>query len=181
MVRGQGKTEGYYERIIPIRSKARSAMMRSAGPNSAGDLGNLAQGRIEQVGIVQRILSHAIQVFTARGDSNDVSPERRRLASPFLNRLDEIVDADFFGDLQDEFEHDDRSERDRVRNAWLMNGKDGVVDHARNILNDALDSLPCPAIHRYKAREAAEGLFEGRIRGGSGLAFLFDNTEVSNA
>ena len=82
--------------------------------------------------------------------------------------------------MQDEFERDDQGERDRERNRWLMNGNDGVVDHARRILNDATDSLPCPAIYRYKAREAATGLFEGRLRGSSGLPFLFDPNSISN-
>ena len=181
MVRGQGKTEGYYERIIPIRSKKTlRGMMRRPGSGSTADLGNLAQERINQVGIVQGILRHAIATFLARGESRDTSPEQRALANPWANKLDEIVDADFFDALQDEFERDDRAERERVRNEWLMNGKDGVVDHARNILNDATDSLPCPAIHRYKAREASIGLFEGRMRGSSGIPALFTEQGGNN-
>ena len=182
MVRGQGKTEGYYERVIPIRSKkALRGMMRRPGSDSTEDLGNLAQERIGEVGKVQGILRHAIATFLARGESRETSPEQRALANPWANRLDEIVDADFFDALQAEFEHSDRAERERVRNEWLMNGKDGVVDHARGILNDAVDSLPCPAVHRYRARENAEGLFEGRLRGSGGLPFLFDDNRESNA
>ena len=178
MVRGQGKTEGYYERTIPIRSKTRNAMLRRTGNNSAEDLGNLAQKRIDRVGTIQRILSHAIQVFAARGDRDNVSPEHRRLASPWLNRLDEIVDARFFDDLQTEFEADNTEERDRIHNHWL---RGVVLPNARNILHDAEDSLPCPAIHRYRARVNAEGLFEGRIRGNGGLPFLFDDEKESSA
>lgn len=178
MVRGQGKTEGYHERLIPIRSKARSAMLRRSGRDSAEDLGNLAQRRIERIGAVQRILSHAIQVFAARGDSDNVSPEHRRLASPWLNRLDEIIDDRFFDDLQDEFEAGDDAERERNHNGWLH---EFVVPNARRILGDATDSLPCPAIHRYRARENATGLFEGRLRGNSGLPFLFDEAVESNS
>ena len=176
-VRGQGKTEGYYERSIPVRSKTRNAMLRRSGRDSVEDLGNLAQQRVERIGRVQRILSHAIQTFLARGDSDNTSPEQRQLAGPWLNRLDEIIDDHFFDDLQDEFEADDDPGRDRIHNDWLRNV---VVQNARKILNDATDSLPCPAIHRYKARDAAEGLFEGRLRGNNGLAFLFDS-EGSNA
>ena len=173
MVRGQGKTEGYHERTIPIRKKLGSAMMRQ-GPET-DDLGRIANDRIEDVGKVQRILSHAIQVFLARGETDKVSPEHRNLVRPWLNRLDEIVDVRFFEDLQTEFETNDRDERQRIRNNWLMSDdNDGVVDHAREVLADAIDSLPCPEIERYKARVAAEGLFEGRIRGSNGLPKLFD-------
>ena len=178
MVRGQGKTEGYHERIIPLRPKTvGSAMTRRTV--AVDDLGKIARERIEQVGAVQRILSHAIQVFAARGDSEKTSAEHRTLARPWLNTLDGIVDARFFDDLQTEFESDE-DERQTVRNAWLINGKDGVIDHARQTLHAAEASLPCPAIHRYRARVNAEGLFEGRIRGAKGLPFLFDEGQKEN-
>ena len=166
MVRGKGKTEGYYERVIPIRKRLQTAMQRQGG---TADIGQIATSRIEDIARVQRILSHSIQVFLARGDSDDVSPEHRKRARPWLSRLDEHIDTTFFEDLQDEFEADDIGERERRRNEWLR----GVVDHARSILAAAADSLPCPAIARYKARAGAESLFEGRIRGPQGLPSLF--------
>lgn len=177
MVRGQGKTEGYHERIIRLRPKTvGSAMIRQT---AVDELGTIARERIEQVGTVQRILSHAIQVFAARGNGDKVSPEHRTLARPWLNTLDEIVDANFFDDLQAEFETDD-ADRQTVRNTWLMNGTDGVIDYARRTLHTAEDALPCPAIHRYRARVNAEGLFESRIRGAKGLPFLFDEGRKEN-
>lgn len=170
LVRGQGKTEGYYERIIPVSHKVKRALMRRENMN---ELGRIAQSRIENIGTIQRILSHAIQVFAAKGDSRNLSPEHRNLARPWLNRLDEFVDARFFDDLQVEFESDDRDERSRIRKEWLLDGERGVVNRARRILREAEDGLPCPAIHRYRARANAESLFEGRIRGPQGLPFLY--------
>ena len=174
MVRGQGKTEGYYERTIPIRKKLGAAMQRRDGIK---DIGQIADDRLEQVAGIQRILSHSIQTFLARGDSEQGSPEHRRLARPWLTKLDEIVDTRFFEDLQDEFEVDDLEKRERIRNEWLLDDKDGssIINHARSILSQAVDSLPCPSIHRLKARSRAEGLFEGRIRGNNGLPFLFQD------
>ena len=174
LVRGQGKTEGYYERIIPISHKAKRALLRRESMN---ELGRIAQSRIENIGTVQRILSHAIQVFAARGDSQNLSPEHRNLARPWLNRLDEFIDARFFDDLQVEFESDDRNERGRIRREWLVDEERGVVNQARSILQQAEEALPCPAIHRYRARANAESLFEGRIRGPQGLPFLFAGTD----
>ena len=73
-----------------------------------------------------------------------------------------------------ELEAEDEAGRNGVRKQWLLNSDgNGVVDHARSILHDAEDSLPCRAIHRYRARVNAEGLFEGRLRGSGGLPFLF--------
>ena len=165
-VRGQGKTEGYYERTIPIRKKLGSAMMRQT---EMDEIGRIANERIDQIGILQRILSHAIRTFMAPGDSGKASPEHRNRTRKWLNSLDEIVDAGFFDALQDALAEDRADGRERTRNEWLL----GVVGHARRVLADAMDSLPCPEIERYKARVAAEGLFEGRIRGNNGLPFLF--------
>ena len=171
MVRGQGKTEGYHERIIPLRPLMQRAIGRAG---ATPELGDIARSRVDQIGLIQRILSHAIQVFVARGDSDKVGSEQRRLATPWLNRLDEIVDLTFFDNLQDEFEAEETN-RQSIRNEWLRNnGKTGVIDHARNLLSSSEDSLPCPAIHRYRARVGAEGLFEGRIRGPNGFPNLFD-------
>ena len=151
-VRGNGKTQGYYERIIPIGHKAKTAML---GRNGTRELGDIAKIRIDEIGKVQRILSHAIQTFIARGDSNNVSPEHRVLARPWLNRLDQIVDARFFDDLQTEFEAD-TSDRADIHQKWLKNGNDGIIDQAKEMLREATESLPCPAIYRYKAQVNAE-------------------------
>ena len=166
MVRGQGKTEGYYERIIPLRQPTVRAFGRAGGPQQLGDL---ARDRIGKIRTVQRILSHAIQVFIARGEDGDLSPEGRRLARPWLGRLDEIIDVRFFEDLQDEFEVDDQNERQVKSLEWQR----WLVAEARNILHAAEDSLPCPSIHRYRARVRADGLFEGRIRGTGGIPEIF--------
>ena len=174
LVRGQGKTEGYYERIVPISHKVKRALIRRESMN---ELGGIAQARIENVGTIQRILSHAIQVFAARGDSQNLSAEHRNLARPWLNRLDEFVDARFFDELQAEFESDDNDDRSRIRKEWLLDDENGIVNRARRILQEAIETLPCPAIHRYRARANAESLFEGRIRGPQGLAFLFADTD----
>ena len=155
MVRGQGKTEGYYERIIPLRTKISRLMGR---PTEMQDLGGIARERITQVGIIQRILRHAVSVFAAGGDNSNVSPDHRARAAPWANKLDEIVDVDFFDDLQTEFEADE-AERNGIRNEWLK----GIREVARKILHDAEDALPCPAIHRYRARVRAESLFNSKI------------------
>ena len=183
MVRGEGKTEGYHERIIPLLPKA----VRSLGSDGeAGELGVLADERIEEVGRVRNLLRDAIATFCNKG--NDIYELKKRDLKKLrfrdeINRLiaiwDELVDVRFFDDLQAELEADE-PERERIRRNWLMNGTDGVVDHARTILRAAEDALPCSTSHRYKTRAQARNLFEGRIRGPKGLPFLFQNTDEEN-
>ena len=141
MIRGEGGTAGYHERIIPIGAKTRRAFMRRESMN---ELGRIAQSRIENIGVLKRILSHAIQTFAARGDSQKLSVEHRNLARPWLNRLDEFVDSRFFDDLQVEFESNDSGELGRVRKEWLMDEERGVVNRARGILREAEEGLPLP-------------------------------------
>ncbi len=161
MVRGQGKSEGYYERTITLRP-------RTVARLNAQELGTIAKERIEDVGKVQRILRHAVSVFAA-GGGDSIADEHRVRANPWANRIDDIVDATFFDDLQDEFEKD-ASERQAIRDKWLCNDEDGngVINHARKILHEAEDTLPCNEMRRYKARTRAEGVFEGRIRNSNG-------------
>ncbi len=174
MVRGEGGTEGYHERIISLRPKVIAAFGRAGLPKVLGDI---ARERIEQVGKVQSILRHAVSVFAAGGNTDSVTDEHRARANPWANKLDEIVDTTFFDALQDEFEADDPGQRTQIRNRWLKNDKDGVVDRSWRILQTAEDSLPCPAIQRFRARVRADNVFWGRIRGSEGLPFLFDEAE----
>ena len=90
-----------------------------------------------------------------------------------MNRHDDIVDRDFFSDLQDEFEADGTEQRRRVRNNWRR----GLIDEARAVLQQAEDALPCPAITRYRARVRADSVFEGRIRGNNGFPELYTSEE----
>ena len=170
MVRGEGGTAGYHERVIPLKPKTVQVFGRGSGTD---DIADIARERVAQIGKVKTILRHAIATFAAHGESNDASPEQRARANPWSDRLDEIIDASFFDDLQEEFGEDDGNERQRIRNRWLRDGKDGVVDHAAQLLNSAEAALPCPSIYRYKARVHAEGVFWGRLAGANGLPKVF--------
>ena len=173
MVRGEGGTSGYHERIIPLRQKTIQAFGRDGGPKALGDL---AKVRIEHIAKIKGILRLAIATFAAGGRAERPSDEHRSLARPWTDKLDEIVDTTFFADLQKDFETED-SEREDIRNQWLMNGKDGVVDHARRLLKMATESLPVPSIRHYRARVRAESVFEGTLRGSNGLPFLFEKID----
>ena len=171
MVRGMGKTEGYYERTVPLKKKTYTALFVTAG--GSPELSEIGYERVEQIAHIQTILRHAVSVFAAGGNTQNISPDQRARAIPWANRLSDYADERFFEALQREFEADP-GERAEIRKGWLMNEKDGVIDQARTILNAALDGMPCAAIQRYRARVRAENVFEGRIRGPKGFPTLFD-------
>ena len=168
LVRGKGKTEGYYERVIPIRNRIRRSLGRSSQ-----ELGNIVEARIREIDRIQSILRHAISVFAAGGKTEGISDEHRYRARPWLDRLDGFVDSRFFGHLQDELEADGPEKRLQVKKSWMLE----IVNMARKLLQQSTEALPCPAIQRYRARAAAESLFEGRIRGPKGLPEYFMDRE----
>ncbi len=165
MVRGEGGTAGYHEKVIPLRHRTLQVFGR---PGGREELGDLARKRVERIGIVEGILRHAVSVFAAGGKTTDMADEHRARANKWANKLDEIVDKDFFEDLQEEVNAVDG---DRVHNEWLRK----VIRGAYALLYIAADSLPCPSIHRYKARAEAERLFGIRIK--QSLPFLFDDDD----
>ena len=175
------KTGGYYERIIPLRPRVATVFGR---PSATKELGDIARERVGQVGKVQGFLRDAVATFIAQGsdiyDKDFGSDKRRRIgngATPWSNELDEIVDDRFFDDLQEEFEETDEILRRQIRDSWLLNDRDqrGIINHARALLYDAIYSLPCPAIHYYRSRVSAVGLFERQICGNKGFPDLFRN------
>ena len=177
MVRGEGGTAGYHERIIPLRHKAAQVF---GGADTNREMGDIARERIVEIGIVKRILRHAIATFANRGESDGIRPEIWSLANPWSDKLDEIVDADFFIHLQTEYEAHGKAERDRLRHSWRMNGKDGVVDQARILLREAINSVPCSIIHQHRARARAVGVFESSLLGSKGLPSLFQKVGEEN-
>ena len=170
VVRGEGGTTGYHERIVPLRHKASLVFGRGSADKMMGDI---ARDRVAQIGRVQTILRHAIATFANRGEPNEIRSEIWSLANPWTDKLDEVVDSEFFVHLQTEYEEDAQAERERVRRHWLMNGKDGVVDRAHSLLLEARSSIPCPVICRYRAQARSDGVFESSLHGSKGLPFLF--------
>ena len=176
-IRGEGGTAGYHERVIRLNPEVARAF---GNMDARRRLGDIARERIEQIGKVKSVLRYAVATFAAHGDSDDIKTEHWSRANPWSDKLDEIVDATFFDELQDEFEVSNTEERHGIRKNWLMNGNDGIIDYARNILRSAENSLPSPTIHRPRARVRADSAFEGSIRGRNGLPFVFeiDNEEI---
>ena len=176
-----GQTERYYERIIPINSKTKTAIFGRG--SELKKLGKIANDRIKQAAIVQGFLKESIETFIAQGDiprlrkmNRNKRRQVRESSEKWSDKLDAIIDRTFFEDLQVEFEEEDADERDRIRNKWLLNDKDddGVINHARRILTTAQDTLPCLTLQRYRARVQSDSVFNGGMRGDKGLPFLFD-------
>ena len=164
-----GQTEGYYERIIPLRAKSIQIFGRLGGPR---ELSVISNERIEQIRCIKDALRHAIATFASDGKSSNIKPENWSCANPGVNELDHVIDKSYFEDLQNEFDAE-TEQRDHIRNEWLR----GLADSAHQILRNATASLACRRIHRHKAHVQAEDVFWSRVRGSNGIPDAFNQPQ----
>lgn len=151
LVRGQGKTEGYHERVIPIPAKARRMFERREGRER---LGVLSKQRIERVAFIRdRVLKPAICALL-QGAPAEKLDFRDQRAAPWLERFEQRVDDRFFPALFDAVD----AEGDQApRLAWDLE----LEDFARASFADGLREVPVSIAHRYRVRAAAEAIFLG--------------------
>ena len=153
ITRGQGKTEGYHERRVPISPKVRSLLMT----NQKAQMERIAGQRIASIGEVRKLLWLALAVLFANGNSGDNTEGNKTKASKFSAPFEVTEDARFFVDLNEEMEAADPSAQ---RMQWLL----GLVDRAEAILKAAFDAGPRSGIQKYRAQSAALSRFHGGLR-----------------
>ena len=155
LARGQGRTEGYHERRIPLSGKS-AGWLRM--PENRELLGNLSQHRVDRVGDVQkRVLKPALCALLQGGPDELELRDSRPLR--WLDRFDREVDAIFFDDLWSGFERS-LTEPKQADRAWEVR----LYDLARAQLEDAMRSAAVPEARDFRSVAAAELLFEGSAR-----------------
>ena len=165
IARGQGKTEGYHERHIPLSREVRSGLLR----RKTDHLAALAENRVRRIGDARLILRNALFVLTQEGKgSTELVRDHKGSAAqaePWLGQFERRMDRRFFDDLWDEVEAEaaGQEEADAVHDTWL----DTVVATARTVLNQAAEALPNTSMRRLKAHAQADSVFGAR-----GYAFL---------
>jgi CRISPR system Cascade subunit CasA len=161
ITRGQGKTEGYHERRIPI-SPRMAARMRE---RDTDELAAAAGQRIDAIGHLRKALWIALCGLLGNGDP-DVSDDTKKKAGEFACAFEQKEDARFFDDLVIEIE---AHSQEAARDAWLAE----VFDRAKTVLEAAFVAGPRSAERRYRARAAALSRFANAIRSEkSGLSHM---------
>ena len=150
MVRGQGGTEGYHERIVPLQRQTIQMFGIQARIKKIEDI---ARERISQISDVEKALKGTIRHFAFDGTVN------WDLVNGFQKQLNDIVDVDFFVDLQQEVNSDDDKKSD-VRFQWLRK----LVNNAEKVLDDAIIVIIRSEAKRLKARVMAKDWLNGGIR-----------------
>jgi CRISPR system Cascade subunit CasA len=154
--RGEGVTEGYHERRIPIAPKLRGLL---AGPRRV-TVAEMAKQRITAIAAIRKLLWSSLKLLFANGDGGDRNDAISDRASRFARPFEQGEDGRFFVDLSLEVEAEER-EQAAVRLQWLI----GLAERAEDVLHEAFEAGPCTALQRYKARSAALTRFHAGLRG----------------
>jgi CRISPR system Cascade subunit CasA len=157
LVRGQGKTEGFHERRVPISKTVCEMMRRKATDRVA----QCAHGRVEDAGLfAKKVLYPAMMaVFTGapgageRKRDDDTTKERARRASDAFDRR---IDLRFFDDLNAELDAPPVGAA-HMRAHWLLD----LHDIGREVLEAAIRSAPDAAMRHWRMQVVARDVFEG--------------------
>lgn len=157
VTRGQGKTEGYHERRVPISPKARALMIKK----STDALAKIAEGRVADISKMRKVLWKSLATLFANGASavndNDSVTDK---ASRFAKAFEQGEDARFFEGPLGLNEQLDAEDPDAVRLGWYLD----MAERAEDILRNAFEAGPRSGEQRYRARAAALGRFHGGLR-----------------
>lgn len=154
--RGQGKTEGYHERRVPISPRLRRQL---AGPQRI-TVETIARQRIDAISALRKLLWSALVLLFANGQQADRNDTISNRAGLFARPFEQGEDARFFNDLALEAEAEEENQA-AIRVKWLL----GLIERAESVLKHAFAAGPRSGIRRYKARAAALNRFHGGLRG----------------
>jgi len=158
LVRGQGKTAGYHERLIPISRKTGIGIrQRFTDP-----VAKIATERVQDAGEVSKKLEFAILSLQQNG-GDKITRDRKNsaaYASGCGDEFSDAVDLSFFEDLDLEAKEDTSEAASLIRNDWQRK----VIRIARQILDREIKRSPASSVSKYRAAARARGIFEGGVR-----------------
>ena len=160
MAGGQGKTDGYHERNdIVFAPRLATAFGR---PTERDKLAAVSNALLDEISEVVRALRLGIAVAASGGKPlNDLSKADRLHANPYARRFDEAIDPLFFKAVERRFVAEDETDERNARAELARR----MATTAQALLDEAVESVPCPAIRRHRARARAFSAFNGSLRG----------------
>ena len=159
VTRGQGKTEGYHERRIPISKKMRQAF----AIRNTDELAKVADARIAAIAEVRKMIWIALTVLFSNAAKDEAGKDRdpgdtiKNRASKFAQPFESLCDSLFFEELTEEIESDAPL---AVREAWLVR----IADRADLVVRAAFSAGPRSGQLRYRAQSAALARLHGAMR-----------------
>jgi CRISPR system Cascade subunit CasA len=154
--RGQGKTEGFHERRVPV-----SVWIKRGWTGWASDpVAELANERVEEAGKIARGLRFALSLLAEpdRAQGERMKPQTEKAIQPWMDRFDLAIDRTFFSDMEAEVTvFDNRIAAPAERAAWLRT----LHISGQNLIEDAAASLARGGMRRLRAIVRAKNAFSG--------------------
>lgn len=155
LVRGQGKTEGLHERIIPLPRAilAHLSLESDDDDDHPSTLAELSYEMVKLAGEARKVLRQAVLVYLQGPEHPDF---QKSDAAPIVTGYDRGIDARFFDALFTATEVG--SERASLN--WQRFLSDEAFRLARNVWS----KMSPPSSRREKARAASEAVLRGGLR-----------------
>lgn len=159
VARGQGKTEGFHERRIPVSRTIRNALLAQ----NTDELATLADERIVAIAAVRKMLWIALTVLFGNGAKDHAGKDKgasdavKNRANLFVGPFESICDREFFPELIEEIEAVGRG---TARNQWLLS----LAERAESVLQSAFTAGPRSGQLRYRAKSSAITRLHGLMR-----------------
>ena len=172
LVRGQGRTEGFYERVIECPASVHAVFETPDDDDEEDervDLAQVSEDMVAWAGEVRRVLRRALLVYLQGPERPDF---QRPDARPLLDRFDRAVDIRFFSSLFKAVEGIEAAQED-----W----HEYLKQEAVRVAGQGWRELSPPSMRREKAHAASERVLWGGLRKSLPLAFQDDMAEEESA
>ncbi len=172
LVRGQGKTEGLHERVIPLPQSIAAHLSLDADEDDdkqAATLADLSEDMVALAGEARKVLRQAVLVYLQGPEHPNF---QKSDAVPVVAKYDRTIDEHFFDHLfaAPEIRSDEASR------TWQR----FLADEAFRLARDVWRKTAPPSARREKARAASEAVLFGGLRKRLPEAFPeHDSKEVS--
>lgn len=160
VARGQSKTGGFHERTVPISRKVQRALML----RDTDELARIATDRVAAIAEVKEMLRYSLRALFSSitpvdgSKGNEFNDTVKGRATQFARPFEELCDAHFFAEFNEEVESDDRN---AARMRWLVD----LAARAEGVLRSAFVAGPRNGQLRYRAQSAALTRLNAAMRG----------------
>lgn len=160
LVRGQGKTQGLHERILPLPESV-APYLQFDEDEQRSTLADLSQNMVALAGEARKVLWQAVQIYLQGPEHPNF---QKPVAAPTIASYDRMIDEEFFNCL---FEAP-KIGSDEVIQRWQLL----LRDEAFRLARDVWHKTTPPSIRREKARAASEAVLFAGLRKRLPEAFL---------
>ena len=170
--RGNSKTEGFKSRVVRVPGHILPIL-------SSESASSLSKAQMEEIKAFDSALCNALALAAAGGDRDNIDKKHYARARLARRQFDRAADRMFFPSLWRRLSVDAESPdaEFEARRAFL----DDLRQSAEAVLEEALPSMPCAAIHRPRAESRARRAFVATLRRSDACRELFTTKETDDA